>query len=89
VGLVKLVIPAILFYLLYRWLTGLGKKKFVNKQSDEKSTPPVSDALVEDPVCHTLIPKGQAVRLQHENQIYYFCSEACCSRFISEKGEKQ
>ncbi|MBU3983992.1 MAG: hypothetical protein KJ985_11115 [Proteobacteria bacterium] len=33
--------------------------------------------------------KGQALRLQHENQIYYFCSEACCSRFISEKGEQE
>lgn len=85
----RLLILAILFYLGYRLLAGIGKQKSVNKQSDEKYSPPVSDALVEDPVCHTLVPKGQAIRLQHENQIYYFCSEACCSRFISEKGEKQ
>ena len=85
----RLLVLAILFYFGYRLLTGIGKKKSVYKQSDEKDSPPVSDALVEDPVCHTLVPKGQAIRLQHENQIYYFCSEACCSRFISEKGEKQ
>ncbi len=85
----RLVILAILFYIGYRLFVGIGKKKFDNKQSDEKYSPPVSDALVEDPVCHTLVPKRQAIRLQHEKQIYYFCSEACCSRFISEKGEKQ
>ena len=85
----RLVILAVLFYIGYRLLVGIVKKKPDNKQSDEKYSPPVSDALVEDPVCHTLVPKGQAIRLQHENQIYYFCSEACCSRFISEKGEQK
>jgi YHS domain-containing protein len=85
----RLVILALLFYLGYRLLTGIGKKKSVNKQSDEQYSLPISDVLVEDPVCHTLIPKGQAIRLQHENQLYYFCSEVCCSRFLSEKGEKK
>ncbi|MFH2122922.1 MAG: TRASH domain protein [Pseudomonadota bacterium] len=83
----KLVILAILFYILYRLLAGILQKKTETKPLDERSSSPVSDALVEDPICHTLVPKGQALRLQHENQIYYFCSEACCSRFISEKGE--
>ncbi|MBU0665656.1 MAG: YHS domain-containing protein [Proteobacteria bacterium] len=85
----RLVVLAILFYILYRLLTGIGKKKSETKPLNEKYSSPVSDALVEDPVCHTLVPKGQALRLQHENQIYYFCSEACCSRFISEKGEQK
>ncbi|MDD3815187.1 MAG: TRASH domain protein [Desulfocapsaceae bacterium] len=86
---IKLVILAILFYVLYRLLAGMGKKKFESKPLDEKYSSPVADALVEDPICHTLVPKGQALRLQHENKIYYFCSEACCSRFISEKGEQK
>jgi len=85
----RLVVLAILFYILYRLLAGIGKKKSEPKPLNEKYSSPVSDALVEDPVCHTLVPKGQALRLQHENQIYYFCSEACCSRFISEKGEQK
>jgi YHS domain-containing protein len=85
--LVRLVVLAILFYILYRVLT--GKQKSAPQPLDEKSSEQVADVLVEDPVCHTLVPKGQAVRLQHEKQIYYFCSEACCSRFISEKGEQK
>ncbi|MBW6520765.1 MAG: YHS domain-containing protein [Desulfoarculaceae bacterium] len=84
----KLVVLAILFYVGYRLLVGAVRNKFANKPSVEKPSPQVSDLLVEDPVCHTLVPQGQAIRLQHENQIYYFCSEACCSQFIKEKGEK-
>lgn len=84
---VRLVILAILFYIVYRLLIGIGRKKTDKTQVDETLSSRVSDVLVEDPVCHTLLPKGQAVRLQHENQFYYFCSEACCSQFIREKGE--
>lgn len=83
----KLVVLAILFYIGYRLLLRIIRNKSATKQSEEKPSPQVSDLLVEDPVCHTLVPQGQAIRLQHENQIYYFCSEACCSRFISDKGE--
>lgn len=87
--LLRLLILAVLFYLLYRLLVGGGKKKSGQKTVDEKSSEQVCDVLVEDPVCHTLVPKGQTVRLQHDDQIYYFCSDACCSRFISEKGEQK
>jgi YHS domain-containing protein len=84
---VRLVILAILFYILYRLLAGMIRKKPETRQADNHHSSPVADVLVEDPVCHTLVPKGQAIRLQHEKQIYYFCSEACCNRFLSEKGE--
>lgn len=87
--LVRLMVLAILFYILYRVLTGTGKKKSAPPPLAEKSSEQVADVLVEDPVCHTLVPRGQAVRLQHEKQIYYFCSEVCCNRFISEKGEQK
>ncbi|KAF0189762.1 MAG: YHS domain-containing [Desulfobulbaceae bacterium] len=86
---VKLVVLAVLFYVGYRLLRGIGKKKSEKKQPENIVSEQVEDVLVEDPVCHTLVPKGQAIRLQHDNQLYFFCSEACCSRFISDKGEKK
>ncbi len=85
----KLVVLIILFYIGYRLLLGIGKKKADNKQAEESSATQVAEKLVEDPVCHTLVPQGQALRLQHEDEIYYFCSEACCNRFLSDKGEKK
>ena len=87
--LVRLVVLAVLFYVGYRLLTGIGKKKSEKKQPENIVSEQVEDVLVEDPVCHTLVPKGQAIRLQHDDQLYFFCSEACCSRFISDKGEKK
>lgn len=87
--LVRLVLLVVLFFVVYRLLAVFGKKKSEPKQPDSIASEPVMDVLVEDPVCHTLIPKGQAIRLRHENQLYYFCSETCCSRFISEKGENK
>ena len=87
--LVRLVVLAVLFYVGYLLLTGIGKKKSEKKQPENIVSEQVEDVLVEDPVCHTLVPKGQAIRLQHDDQLYFFCSEACCSRFISDKGEKK
>jgi YHS domain-containing protein len=87
--LVRLVVLAVLFYVGYRFLTGIGKKKSEKKQPENIVSEQVEDVLVEDPVCHTLVPKGQAIRLKHDDQLYFFCSETCCSRFISDKGEKK
>jgi YHS domain-containing protein len=89
---VRLALLALLFYIAYRLYIGIGKNKrhkSDTKPTDIKPLPMVSDVLMEDPVCHTLIPKGQAIRLQHKDRLYYFCSKTCCSQFISEKGEKK
>ena len=85
----RLLILALLFYILYRLLIGGGKilssKKMQGKNKSAANLP-VNDVLVEDPVCHTYIPKGQAVQLSHNQQILYFCSNKCCKMFLSEKG---
>jgi YHS domain-containing protein len=49
----------------------------------------VQDVLVEDPVCHTYIPQGQAVELHHDHQMYYFCSNKCCEIFLKQKGAEE
>jgi len=49
----------------------------------------VQDVLVEDPVCHTLIPRGQAVQLHHDKNMYYFCSQKCCENFLKQKGAEE
>ena len=49
----------------------------------------VEDVLMEDPVCHKLIPKSQAIRLRKDKTTYYFCSEECCKQFVSQEGDKE
>ena len=91
-GVIRLVALAVLLYIglvLIRAITGKSRK------DEQKGTggkacgnSPVQDVLVEDPVCHTYIPKGQAVQLHHDKKMYYFCSEKCCDKFLKEKGDE-
>jgi len=86
----RLVIIGILLYILYRLLKGTRRKGMPGrKQGSAVSGGSIQDVLVEDPVCHTYIPKGQAIQLHHDKQMYYFCSDKCCRMFLKEKGAEQ
>ena len=88
----RLLIIGILFYLLYRLLVGPKKRsKETGKFSRQNAAGngDVQDVLVEDPVCHTYIPKGQAVQLHQDHQMYYFCSNKCCEIFQKQKGAEK
>lgn len=86
----RLVIIAVLLYILYRLLIGPRKKGVHGKKKGQPATGgAVQDVLVEDPVCHTYIPKGQAVQLHHDKKMYYFCSNKCCEEFLKIKGAEE
>jgi len=86
----RLIIISCLLYILYRLLSGLRKKGVYGKnQGAPASGKAVQDVLVEDPVCHTFVPKGQAVQLHHDKQMYYFCSNKCCEMFLKTKGAEE
>jgi YHS domain-containing protein len=61
-----------------------GSSKTRNKPDSQ-----VRDVLVEDPVCKSLVPRNQAVRLKHEGQLYYFCSEKCCDEFTDKNKRRK
>jgi len=83
----QLLILALLLYVGWHVLRGhLLKKKRTKTAPESDSTP--QDVLVEDPVCHVLIPKHQALRLRQGEKTYYFCSEQCCDQFAG-KPEQQ
>ncbi len=86
----RLLILAILFYIAYRLLVGGRRHKEVsNDRQKEKpyKEMPADDLLVEDPVCKKLVPRQQAVQHRQAEQTFYFCSEECCQKFISQEGE--
>jgi len=83
----RLLIIGILLYILYRLLIGPSRKKVRGqKRGAGASGGAIQDVLVEDPVCHTYVPKGQAVQLHHNKQIFYFCSNKCSEIFLEKKG---
>jgi len=85
----RLLILAVLFYIGWRLL----RKSFAQKPAGttrQDNDSQVQGVLVEDPVCHVLVPKHQALRLRRDGITYYFCSERCCDQFAGEpeQGEK-
>ena len=86
----RLAIIGVLLYIVYRLLTGPKKKQEeVQENGPASSEAAVQDVLAEDPVCHTYIPKGQAVQLHHDKKMYYFCSDKCCEMFLKKKGAEE
>lgn len=92
---IKLIVIAILLYLGYRLLVSDWSARKDKKNSDpvqgRPDEGPVADVLVEDPICHKLVPKQQAIRLKSKlkDEIVYFCSEECCDLFVRQEGEQQ
>lgn len=84
----KIIVLLLLFYLLYRLFTA-GRRKIIPGSGPRDRPPLDHDVLVEDPVCHTYIPKGQAIALQQEDKIHYFCSEKCCRVFLTHPDQKK
>jgi YHS domain-containing protein len=88
-GPVRILILAVLLYIGYR----LIMKNFSNSGNDQKSGKrdtkggKITDVLVEDPICHKLVPKQQAVELETEGETHYFCSQECCDTYRSEQGD--
>jgi YHS domain-containing protein len=89
----RLLILAVLFYIGWQLIKNIFRKKFSTgsgagqvKNNEQGSR--VEDVLVEDPVCHKLVPRKQAIRLHKNGEIIYFCSENCCDIFTDEPGKK-
>jgi YHS domain-containing protein len=87
----RLLILAILFYVIFRLLFGGKQKKHTVSQQENKTEKekPVNDVLVEDPICKKLVPRQQAIQHHHADQIIYFCSKECCRKFINQQGESE
>ena len=82
----KYLILFLLIYLFYYFI----KKSFFPSRRQEKvwnsmwnkySHPPADKELVQDPQCHTYIPKDTAVKAQIRGQEHYFCSRECLEEF--------
>ncbi len=86
----RLLILAVLLYIAWRLVRNLIREKIADeaekKRNSRNEEPPVEDVLVEDPVCHTLVPKHQALRLRQDGKTYYFCSDECCDTFTDNSG---
>lgn len=80
---IRILILAVLFYILYRLLFG-GRTKM---PPTSKAPPeiPVQDTLSEDPICHTYVPQSQSLSVEQDGKTYYFCSKECLDTFTEQQ----
>ena len=89
-GPLRILILAVLFYLGYRLIkANFSKSDEKNKDEtqDEQTRQggAITDVLIEDPVCHKLVPKQQAYALEAEDGVHYFCSKECGDKFAADQ----
>jgi YHS domain-containing protein len=84
----RILILAILLFILFRLLVGARRKKKGVSAKTHREVP-LNDVLEEDPVCHKLVPRQQAIQYQSQGKTYYFCSEKCCTTFSKEQGDRK
>ena len=82
----RLIILALLFYILFRLVKGLIR--FDRGELREESNGGVIDEMVQDPVCETYIPRRDAVKRVIGGKAFFFCSDQCASRYESEREGK-
>lgn len=92
-NIIRLVVLGLLIYFGWRIIRNLFgsalKKTGEPRQRKQSQTDAkVEDVLVEDPQCHKLVPKSQAIRCRFDGETHYFCSDTCCDKF-SEKQRKE
>ena len=82
----RLIIFAILAYLLYRILRGLfgSGQKTKNTEKGE-----VIDEMVKDPFCNTYVPQRDAKRKVIDGKEYFFCCEECAHKFQKERLKEE
>jgi len=82
--MLRLIVLAILLYILYRLVKGSFKK---NRDISRGRADGVIDEMVQDPYCKIYIPRRQAVRRVHEGNEMFFCSEECADKFKAENKQ--
>ena len=89
-GPLRILILAVLFYLGYRLIKANFSKSDDQKKDDKpdeeaRKGGAITDVLIEDPVCHKLVPKQQAYTLEAEDGLHYFCSKECGDRVAADR----
>ncbi len=76
----RLILLFGIIYILFRWLRHSPPP--VRKPGTFHAQDGQVEEMVQDPVCGTWIPAGQALALSREKKTLYFCSSECREKFL-------
>jgi uncharacterized protein len=85
-----------LYYVIKGFFKGLKLRKTLKTGSGHagertrgpsRQPTPITDELVQDPVCGVYCPKRDALSLNWQGKTYYFCSDKCRQKFQEQKNK--
>lgn len=71
----------VLYFLIRRAI-----REFKVRQLTDNGTTADPDQMVEDPVCHTFVPRRIALIKTIGGKSYCFCSHQCATAFLERQG---
>ena len=86
-SIIFIALCLVLYYAIKTCLKGYKRPKLGSRQAGKRSggpfgpPPPITDELVQDPVCGVYCPKRDAITLIWKGKVYHFCSEKCRKAF--------
>ncbi|MCX8044410.1 MAG: YHS domain-containing protein [Desulfobacterota bacterium] len=89
--MIKILLFCVLVYLFVQLINRLffprvhRIKTIHGNFSRSGAAPPIQD-MVQDPVCRVYVQKKDALSVQHNGTIYYFCCEECRQKFTDTIG---
>ncbi len=96
-GPLRILILVALLYIGYRLISANFKKNSAEQEEDkaddsassagETESGSITDVLIEDPVCHKLVPQQQAHSVELGGETHHFCSKECADVFRAEHEE--
>jgi len=76
-----LVLLAFLLMLFFYYR--IYKKRKLNRKEKIRIT-----EMVKDEVCGVYLPKDEALKVDIEGKVYYFCSQKCKDAFLKARSER-
>ena len=82
----QLILLAWVIYILYRWLRR-GTSPAPKPRTFEQSKDQWVEEMVQDPVCGTWVPVGQAVSIAQGREKHHFCSPECRDKYLKDPNK--
>jgi uncharacterized protein len=83
----RLVLLAVIVYVLFKWLRR-GAPSVPRAGTSDKPVGRIEE-MVQDPVCGTWVPASQALSLPREKETLFFCSGECRDKFLKSQAESK
>ena len=85
----RLIIIAILVYLLYRafknWIVKNTPRN--GRSVADRDATAIDDVMVKDPYCEAYFPKRDGVPLEKNGELLLFCSADCRNKYLAERDK--